>query len=45
MNLEAIDLSIINKTQYIPDYLEISYSKIKKAGLGIIAKKKIFETT
>lgn len=42
MSYEPIDIELINKTKYIPDFLEISYSKnFEKAGLGIIAKKNI----
>ena len=33
------DINMINKTQYIPDFLEIRYSNIKNAGLGIFCKK------
>ena len=39
------DINIINKTQYIPDFLEIRYSNIKNAGLGIFCKKKINKGT
>lgn len=42
MSYEPIDIELIDKTKYIPDFLEISYSKnFEKAGLGIIAKKNI----
>ena len=43
MSCEPIDIELIDKTKYIPDFLEISYSKnFEKAGLAIIAKKNIF---
>ena len=46
MSYEPIDIELINKTKYIPDFLEISYSKnFEKAGLGIIAKKNIKKGT
>lgn len=46
MSYEAIDIELIDKTKYIPDFLEISYSKnFEKAGLGIIAKKNIKKGT
>ena len=38
--LNYVNINIINKTQYIPDFLEIRYSNIKNAGLGIFCKKK-----
>ena len=42
MSYEPIDIELIDKIKYIPDFLEISYSKnFEKAGLGIIAKKNI----
>ena len=41
LNLEHIDLSIVDKIMYLPDFLEIRYSKIKGAGLGIFAKRLI----
>jgi SET domain-containing protein len=42
MSYEPIDIELIDKTKYIPEFLEISYSKnFEKAGLGIIAKKNI----
>jgi hypothetical protein len=41
MSYEPIDIELINKTKYIPEFLEIFYSKnFEKAGLAIIAKKK-----
>lgn len=46
MSYEAINIELIDKTKYIPDFLEISYSKnFEKAGLGIIAKKNIKKGT
>ena len=46
MSNHSIDINLINKTKYIPNYLEISYSKtFKKSGLGIIAKKYIKKGT
>jgi len=46
MSYEPIDIELIDKTKYIPDFLEISYSKnFEKAGLGIIAKKNIKKGT
>lgn len=37
--MEPVDLNIIDKCSYLPDYLEINYSSIPGAGLGIFAKK------
>ena len=46
MSYEPIDIELIDKTKYIPEFLEISYSKnFEKAGLGIIAKKYIKKGT
>ena len=46
MSYEPIDIELIDKTKYIPDFLEITYSKnFEKAGLGIIAKKNIKKGT
>ena len=41
MSNHSIDINLINKTKYIPNYLEISYSKLLKSWTGIIAKKHI----
>lgn len=43
--LKSIDINQINKTQYLPDFLEIRYSTIKNANLGIFCKKKIEKGT
>uniref|UniRef100_A0A6C0B2U0 Uncharacterized protein n=1 Tax=viral metagenome TaxID=1070528 RepID=A0A6C0B2U0_9ZZZZ len=37
--MEPVDLNIIDKCSYLPDYLEINYSSIPGAGLGILLKK------
>ena len=39
--MEAIDLNLIDKYNYLPEFLEIKYSRIKNAGLGIFAKEKL----
>lgn len=39
--IEGIKLELIDKLMYLPDFLEIKYSNIKEAGLGIFAKKNI----
>lgn len=39
--LEHIDINIIDRVAYIPSFLELNYSSIKNAGLGIFAKDKI----
>ena len=39
--LESIDINIIDKVAYIPSFLELNYSSITNAGLGIFAKENI----
>jgi hypothetical protein len=43
--LEPINLAFIDRTQFIPDFLEIRYSSIDGAGLGIFAKQPIAKGT
>ena len=43
--LKSIYINQINKTQYLPDFLEIRYSTIKNANLGIFCKKIIEKGT
>ena len=38
MVLDPIDINIVDVPKYIPDFLQIRYSKIPNAGLGIFAK-------
>ena len=39
--LEPIDINIIDKVAYIPSFLELNYSSIKNAGLGVFARENI----
>jgi SET domain-containing protein len=45
LKLAGIDLSIVDVPKYIHPSVYICYSKIKNAGLGIFAKKKIVKGT
>ena len=39
MNLELIDINVVDVPKYIPDFLQIKYSNIPNAGLGIFTNK------
>ena len=41
----VIDLNTIDRLEWLPTYLEIRYSKIKGAGLGVFAKEDICANT
>lgn len=39
MNFELIDINVVDVPKYIPDFLQIKYSNIPNAGLGIFTNK------
>ena len=41
MSLQAVDIEVVDVLKYIPECLELKYSKIPNAGLGIFARTNI----